>query len=145
MVGPQYDGPPGQGRRRTHRSWPVRGGRAALLWCSPPAFCLAVGLAADPAGRLLALPAAALLAAAGLRDLLLQPVLRADREELAVRVGLRWYIAAWADVVSVRVVTDRRAALLEVDLGGALVVLGRGRLGRPAQVVADELAVLRPS
>ena len=36
-------------------------------------------------------------------------------------------------------ITDRRTPLLELDLGDTLVVLARGRLGRPPQDVLAEL------
>lgn len=101
-----------------------------------------VGATADPAGRLLAWPAALLLLAVAGRDLLLRPVLRADAAGVEVVTGLRRRAVAWSDVERVRVVTDRRAPLLELDLGDTLVLLSRLRLGRPPEAVAAELSAL---
>ena len=57
-------------------------------------------------------------------------------------MGLRRVHAAWPAVERLRVVTDRRTPLLEIDLGGTLVVLGHVRLGRaPADVLAELLAL----
>jgi hypothetical protein len=48
----------------------------------------------------------------------------------------------WDRVERMRVVRDRRAALLELDLGVTVVVLSRNRLGRwPEDVLTDLLAV----
>ncbi len=101
------------------------------------------GAAADPAGRLLASPAALLLLAVAGRDLLLRPALRADAAGIVVVTGLRRRAVAWAEVERVRVVTDRRAPLLELDLGDTLVLLSRLRLGRPPEAVAAELSALQ--
>ena len=96
------------------------------------------------AGAVLAFPVMLALAGMGLRDLLLRPVISADSDTLTVVRGLRRVRTEWPDVARVRVVTDRRAALLELDLDGALVVLSRRRLGRaPADVLA-ELDAVRP-
>lgn len=101
-----------------------------------------IAVLADPAGRLLALPAAvAALALAG-RDLGRGPLLRADDTGIEVVQGLRRVRAAWARVERMRVLRDRRTELLELDLGSTLVLLSRQRLGRlPAEVLADLLAV----
>jgi hypothetical protein len=48
-------------------------------------------------------------------------------------------------VTRLRVVTDRRAPLLEVDLEHRVLVLSRGRLGRSPHEVLDELEALRVS
>ncbi len=105
-----------------------------------------LGVLADPAGRLLALPAAFVLAGLALRDLLLRPVLLADSRGLDVVTGLRRLRVPWDRVDRVRVVTDRRTPVLEIDLSDAVVVLSRLRLGRPpADVLADLLALQRLS
>ena len=79
-----------------------------------------------------------------LRGLLaLRPVLRADTAGLEVVVGLRRRQLSWPEVHGLRVVDDRRTPLLEVDLGSTLVVLTRRRLGRPPDVVLDELLALQ--
>lgn len=83
----------------------------------------------EPMGRLLLLPAAAALLALSGRDLLLRPVLSADGDGLTVIDGWRRRTAAWPEVEGLRVVRDRRACLLEIDLGAHLVVLSAHRLG----------------
>jgi len=98
----------------------------------------------DPIGSLLLVPTALLLTAVGARDLLLRPVLQADAVGLTVVQGLSRVSAPWSHVERLRVVTERRAPLLEVDLGDTLVVLGRRRLGRPPSLVLAELESLRP-
>ena len=93
----------------------------------------------DGLGQLLALPAALLLAVLGCRDLLLRPTLRADEHGLLVVAGLRRIEASWDDVERLRVVTDRRAPLLEIDLGSTVVVLPRRRLGVAPYLVLEQL------
>lgn len=121
---------------------PRRSTGAALL--AGAAVLVLVCVAADPAGRVLAVPAAVALAAAGLRDLLLRPVLRADAGGVVVLAGLTRHRAPWDDVEVLRVVTDRRSPALELDLGDRLVVLSRLRLGRAPQDVLQELLAVRP-
>lgn len=116
---------------------PTRLTAGALL--AAALLLVVVGLASDTPGRLLALPAASVLAGLGLRDLLLRPVLRADRDGIEVVVGLQRHRFAWSQVQRLRLVTDRRTPLLELDLGDTLVVLTRQRLGRPPDVVLAEL------
>jgi hypothetical protein len=100
-----------------------------------------LALPADPAGRVLVLPAGALLLGLGVRDLVLRPVLQADGTGITLVTGLRRRHASWAEVERLRVVVDRRTPVLEVDLGDAVVVLGRLRLGRaPADVLAELVA-----
>lgn len=107
--------------------------------------CLLVVLAlvTDAPGRVLVLPAAALLLAFGARNLVLHPALRADAHGVEVVAGVRRLRAAWPDVERLRVVTDRRTPVLELDLGDALVVLSRLRLGRPPGDVLAELLAAR--
>ena len=101
-----------------------------------------VTVGADPAGRLLAGPAAVAALALAVRDLRSGPVLRADRTGVEVLQGLRRVRAEWGRVRRIQVVRDRRAELLELDLGDGLVLLSRHRLGRlPADVLADLLSV----
>jgi hypothetical protein len=116
---------------------------AAVLLLLAGCAAALLSLVADPAGRVLLLPAAALVVALGLRDLLLRPVLQADASGLEVVTGLRRLQAPWSDVERLRVVTDRRTPVLELDLGTAVVVLGRLRLGRAPVDVLDELQALR--
>lgn len=113
---------------------PVRQGRLAVL-----AALLLAGacVVVEPAGVVLLAPAAAGLLALGLRDLLLRPVLALHDDALAVVDGWRLREAPYDGVVRARVVTDRRADLLELDLGDAVVVLTRRRLGAdPAEALA---------
>ncbi len=121
-------------------SGPTRTAAAGLFL----AGCLLalLGASADAGGRVLVLPAAALLLGLGVRDLVLRPVLQADQRGVRVVSGVRRVHADWADVERLRVVTDRRTPVLELDLGHAVVVLGRLRLGRaPADVLAELLSV----
>ena len=104
---------------------------------------LLLGRVADAGGRVLAWPAAALLAGAALRDLLLRPVLSAGPAGLQVVTGLRRRSVPWSAVERLRVVRDRRTPLLEIDLGDTLVVLSRFRLGRPPEDVLSELSALQ--
>jgi hypothetical protein len=118
-------------------------------WHGPAALAAAAALLAtaftlDGIGRLLLLPAVAAVAVVGVRDLLLRPVLSADAEGLTVADGLHHRTAAWEEVERMRVVKDRRAPLLELDLGGALVVLGQRRLGRHPEQALKELEALAP-
>ena len=62
---------------------------AAVLLLLAGCAAALLSLVADPAGRVLLLPAAALVVALGLRDLLLRPVLHADVSGLEVVTGLR--------------------------------------------------------
>jgi hypothetical protein len=126
---------------------PLRAGPAAAAgWLQVVAgLVLLLGTTlADPVGRVLLVPAGLLLAGSGLRDLLLRPVLTADRDGLTVVEGLHRRQLPWTEVEGVRVVTDRRAPLLELDLGTHVVVLSRRRLGRPPYQVLEELQQLRP-
>lgn len=119
--------------------------RTAALGLVALAVALAVvGLASDATGALLALPAASVALALGLRDLLLVPVLRADDQGLVLVPGVQRRALAWTDVVGVRVVHDRRAVLLEVESADErVVVLSRRRLGRDPRDVLEELRALR--
>ncbi len=109
---------------------------------------LAVGLltgtvVADPAGRLLLVAAGLWLTVLAGRDLLLRPVLAADATGLRLVDGWRRVEVAWSQVDGIGLVTDRRAPLVELDLGDRLVVLSRRRLGRPPQQIVAELTALR--
>ena len=118
----------------------------ALSWLlvSLAAAGLAAATVLDPVGRLLVLPAAVIGLTVGLRDLLLRPVLHADQDGLAVVDGLHRVRTGWPDVHRLRVVTDRRTALLEIDLEHTIIVLSRRRLGRPPADVLADLDALRP-
>lgn len=103
-----------------------------------------LGLSTDAGGRVLAWPAAALLAALAVRDLVLGPALRADGQRVAVVTGWRTTTLPWSGVDRLRIVTERRAPLLEIDAGEDLLLLSRWRLGRPPAVVLDELRAVAP-
>ncbi len=119
---------------------PGRAGSVLLLLAA--VGLLAGAAVADPAGRLLLVAAALGLAVLAGRDLLLTPVLDADTEGLRVVDGWRRIEVAWSRVEDVRLVTDRRAPLVELDLGDRLVVLSRRRLARSPRDIVDELTVL---
>ncbi|MCU1691204.1 MAG: hypothetical protein JWM64_295 [Frankiales bacterium] len=104
-----------------------------------------VGVTSDTLGTLLCLPAALASLAVGLRDLLVVPALQADASGLQVRPLLGVRSLRWDDVVRLRVVQDRRAVLLELELeDDEVLLLSRGRLGRDPRDVLDELEALRP-
>lgn len=135
--------------------WACRDERGPVLsWAPSRAFgwlevtgAVLVSLATvrlDGLGQLLTLPAAMLLAGLGSRDLRVRPTLAADTAGLTVAMGLRHVTVAWADVERLLVVTDRRAPLLEIDLGDTVVVLPRRRLGVAPYLVLEELERLRP-
>lgn len=105
---------------------------------------LVVALLSDAAGRLLAVPAAIAVLALAVRDLRSGPLLVADADGVEVLAGLRRIRVPWAQVERLRVVRDRRAELLELDLGGTLALLSRQRLGRlPDDVLTDLQAIRR--
>jgi hypothetical protein len=116
---------------------------AALALLALAAVLAVVATRTDATGALLAAPAAVVALGLGLRDLVLVPVLRADADGLVVVRGLRRRAVPWADVRRLRVVDDRRSALLELDLDDDVVLLSRGRLGRDPRAVLDELQALR--
>lgn len=119
----------------------------ALGWAQAAlGLALAAGAAAaDPGGRVLLVPAAVLLVVLGLQQALLWPVLSLRPDGLVVVTGLRRTAVPWRDLESAQVVTDRRAPLLQLDLGETLVVLSRRRLGTsPAEALAL-LAQVRPA
>ena len=106
------------------------------------AVLAAVAALSDPAGRLLAAPAALAVLALAVRDLRSGPLLRADADGVEVLQGLRRTRVGWESVERMRVLRDRRAELLELDLGTTLALLSRQRLGRyPDEVLTDLLAV----
>jgi len=114
-----------------------------MLALALAALLLLGALFADPAGALLLIPAGLFLLALAGRDLVQRPVLSADRAGLTIVTGWRRRSVTWPQVERLRVVTDRRAALLELDLGETVVVLTRRRLGRTPYAVLDELDALR--
>jgi membrane protein implicated in regulation of membrane protease activity len=107
------------------------------------AVLLALAVAVPPLGRVLLVPAAVAVAAVGLRDLLLVPTLEADAEGLTVALTASKQAYAWSNVTRVRVITDRRTPLLELDLDHTVVVLSRRRLGTAPYLVLEELDTVR--
>ena len=118
--------------------------RLTWLQVGLAAALLAVVPVVDPAGRLLLVAAGLLLGALGVRDLVLRPVLVADATGLRLVQGLTRRQVPWSSVEGMRVVTDRRAPLLELDLGQTVVVLSRSRLGRAPYLVLADLEAARP-
>ena len=126
----------------------TRGSSRRLAWLLLAAGVLllaAAVTASDPLGRALLAIAAVLLGGPAGRDLVLGPALVADAGGLTVVDGLRRRHVAWSQLDRVRVVTDRRSPLLELDLDGHLVVLSRRRLGAAPALVLEELEQLRPA
>ena len=116
--------------------------RLALGLVAGAAVLAVVAVLSDTPGRLLAVPAAVAALVLGVRDLRGGPVVVADAEGVSVRTGWRRVHAGWGEVERIRVVRDRRAELLELDVGRTVVLVSRTRLGRlPADVLTDLLAV----
>ncbi len=111
---------------------------------------LALLITADPAGRLIAGTAAALLAAYVIGDLWFSPRLVASSAGIVVNSPLSRQRLDWADVVEVRAETRMRHGLrnttLEIDAGPVLVVLSRRALGGAEPLyVADLVEAFRPT
>jgi hypothetical protein len=117
----------------------------ALAWLELAAgVTLALAcLVVDAGGRILVLPGAALLLALGLRDALARPTLSLQSGGLVVVIGLHRRAVPWSTLERARVVTDRRAPLLELDLGDTVVVLSRRRLGVPPHQALEALEEIR--
>ncbi len=102
-----------------------------------------VAVLSDAAGQLLAVPAALVALALAVRDAVLRPVLEAGPDGLTAVQGVRRHTARWDQVAALRVVTDRRAPLLEIDLDDRVLLLSRNRLGRSPHAVLEELQAVR--
>lgn len=100
----------------------------------------------DAVGLLFLGAAGIFLLGLALLDTLLRPRLRADADGLTARTMSRQVGGPWA-VVTVRVRPTRRfgvtARTLELDIGEALVVLGRRELGADPADVGPALEALR--
>jgi Bacterial PH domain len=126
--------------------WRVAGKLPAVKLIAAALFVL-LGLfvATDPAGRSLAIAAAAGLVGYALRDLALPVRLSADAEGLTLVAGVaRRRRLAWSQIERVRV-DERtrlglRTELLEIDTGDALHLFSENDLGAPP---TDALAALR--
>lgn len=124
------------------------GAAAAAAWCA-----VLWTSDADPAGRLIAGVAAALLALAALYGIRARPRLRVDADGLTVSGLLRRRHHPWPFVTGVRVLQVRRlgrmSSLLEIDTITAsgveqLLVFGRLDLAADPEDVAPELLARRP-
>jgi hypothetical protein len=130
----------------TRRHWSPRPVETASA-AAGAVVAVLLALVADPAGRVLALVAAVGLAALTAADLLLRPRLTAEPagirlRTLAVRRRLPWSAVERVDVDE-RTRYGLTARTLELEAGGALVVLGRRALGEDPRDVADALARIR--
>lgn len=102
----------------------------------------------DTRGMLLAVPAAVLVGAMGLRDLLVPVRLAADEGGITVVHGFagRRHVP-WADVQDIKVVVRRRYGLrsemLEIDTGDHLHIFSPHELGTSTTEVAATLRRLR--
>lgn len=121
--------------------------RPAPLWVAVQLLTGALLLAITPLvaspGAVLLVPTGLAALAFGARDLVLGPALAADATGITVVEGVRRTSAPWSEVARLRVVTDRRAHLLELDLSDRLVVLSQRRLDAPPDEVLAALEQLR--
>jgi hypothetical protein len=112
-------------------------------------IALAVALiTGDPAGRLLFIGAALLLAGYAIFDLVFWPRLSADADGLVVRSPFARANLAWSDVDAVTAdVRERlglRSTTLEIDAGEHLIVFSRRALGADPAHVADLVRAFDP-
>ena len=114
-----------------------------LATASAVVLLTAAFLGSDLPGRVLTGPVRRAAVAVLARDVLLRPVLSADGAGLTVVSGVRRVQVPWGEVERLRVVTDRRTPMLEVDLGETVLVVPRGRLDQPLDEVLDGLRALR--
>jgi hypothetical protein len=112
---------------------------------------VAVGLAVvagEPAGRLLAVGAAVVLAAYLATDLLFSPRLLVSAEGIVVNSPLLRTRLAWGEVEDVRADVRQRLGLrsttLEIDAGATLAVLSRRAIGTEPETAAALIAAFRP-
>ncbi|GAA0428543.1 hypothetical protein FHR83_008126 [Actinoplanes campanulatus] len=123
---------------------------AAKLITAGAVLALAAGFAGgDPSRWAVAAVTAAILVLWAIRDLVVRVRLTADDEGITVVTGVaRRRQVPWAKIERVRV--DRahrrilRGALLEIDTGDAIYMLGANELGADPDDVAAQLATLRP-
>jgi hypothetical protein len=117
----------------------------AALGCVA-AVLLALGAA--PAGRLLFVLAALVLAGYAGTDLVFRPRLEADSREIRIRAPLTRATLPWPEVDAVRADARTRHGLrtvtLEIDAGETVVVLSRRALGADPAEVARTLQALAP-
>lgn len=119
--------------------------RLIALYAGLGAVAVAVAvLSDDPAGRLLAAAAAAVLAAYTITDLAFWPRLVASGTGLRIRTPATRATLPWSQVDAVRVDERTRLGLmsrtLEIDAGALLIVFSRRALGDDPRTVASVLA-----
>lgn len=105
--------------------------------------CTIAALSHDPAGRLLAILAAVVLAGYAVTDLVFWPRLTASAEGLRIHTPFSRARLSWAEVDEIRVDERTRLGLvsrtLEIDAGPLLVVLSKRALGADPREVAGLL------
>jgi hypothetical protein len=148
---PADEGPGGSdGRRPGLQALSYRVPIAAVVGRAALAMVLAVAglIVTEPLARGIGLLAAAAAAAFVARDLALRVRLRADRAGVDVVRGLRRHHLAWSAIERVRVDNRPqrgiRTAVLELDAGEELYLLGRGDLGADPYAVLDQVALICP-
>ncbi len=129
----------------TSMTWAPRWGECALATVLGLSL-LGVAVGLDAAGRLLVGAAGVFLLGLALSDAAVRPRLAADADGLSVRTLGRRLGAPWAGI-GIRLRAGRRLGTsvhtLEIDVGDALVVLGRRELGANPVEVAEQLSRLR--
>lgn len=104
-------------------------------------------------GRFLYVVLGVATAVEALRGALLRPTLAADADGIEVAIGLRRRRLPWSDVHAVGAMGEpstgprlrRRANVLEIDLGSALLLVPRYRLDAPVAEVVSSLDTIRTS
>jgi small-conductance mechanosensitive channel len=112
------------------------------------AALIALLLAGDPAGRLLAGVAAVLLVAYVVGDLVFSPRVVASAAGVVVNTPLTRTRLGWSQIEDVRT-DDRlrfglRSTTLEIDAGSVLAVLSRRSIGTDPELAADLIRAHRP-
>lgn len=136
------------GVRAPRLSWAPDRRYTALAAAGAVAAVVALALAGDPPGRVLAAVALVVLLTYVVSDLVFSPRLVATTEGLVVRSPLVRATVPWSEVEDVRADTRIRLGLrsttLEIDAGQTLVVLSGRALGADPAEVADLVRALRP-
>jgi hypothetical protein len=108
---------------------------------------MAILIAAGPTERVVAWAAAALLAAAALRDAIHGVRLAADSSGVTVVTGFTRRRLSWAEIETIKVDARSRlgvrSELLEIDTGVDLYLLSAKDLNAPVSEVLDELSRIR--
>jgi hypothetical protein len=109
---------------------------------------LALAVAGDPPGRLLAGVAAVVLAGYLLTDLVFSPRIVASVDGIVVNAPLNRARLAWPQIEDVRADTRLRFGLrsttLEIDAGSTLAVLSRRSIGADPLAAAELILAFRP-